>query len=183
MTGESRSLANMFKAWWKCLSINSLDIISENKSISGYHLGVLLNNPAFIKTTIADINTLFELYESKKIQIQIDSTYGYSKIGEAMKRMHSRQNVGKIILKPDAEMPALVVAAKEVEAVAAAIEQITLDTGADKAKEEAPQQEQITLTATEQPKIEEKVNETKPIVSEITMQESSLTAGECATRE
>ena len=181
MTGESRSLANMFKAWWKCLSINSLDIISENKSISGYHLGVLLNNPSFIKTTIADINTLFELYESKKIQITIDTTYGYSKIGEAMKRMHSRQNVGKIILKPDAEMPAPVVEAKEVEAVAAAIEQITLDTGADKV-EETPRQEQAT-TAAEQPKIEEKANEIKPIVSEITMQESSLTAGECATRE
>jgi hypothetical protein len=177
MTGESRSLANMFKAWWKCLSINSLDIISENKSISGYHLGVLLNNPSFIKTTIADINTLFELYESKKIQITIDTTYGYSKIGEAMKRMHSRQNVGKIILKPDAEMPAPVVEAKEVEAVAAAIEKVTLDN-----VEETPRQEQTTPAA-EQPKIEEKANEIKPIVSEITMQESSLTAGECATRE
>lgn len=103
MTSENRSLMNAFKTWWKCLSINSLEIMHENKSISGYHLGVLLNNPSFIKTALKDIHKLFNLYEEGKIKIRIDSTYPYSKIGEAMKRMHSRLNVGKIILKPDSE--------------------------------------------------------------------------------
>jgi len=104
MTSETKSLMNTFKTWWKCLSINSLEIISENKSISGYHLGVLLTNPTFIKTANQDIQKLLDLYEQGKIRIKIDSTYAYSKIGEAMKRMHSRLNVGKIILKPDSEL-------------------------------------------------------------------------------
>jgi len=100
---------NAFKTWWKCLSVNSMEIMSENKSVSGYHLGVLAKNPAFIKTVTEDINTLIGLYEQGKIKIVIDSTYGFSKIGEAMKRMHQRLNVGKIILKPDSEMPVVTV--------------------------------------------------------------------------
>jgi synaptic vesicle membrane protein VAT-1 len=103
MTNENRSLISAFKTWWKCLTINSLEIISENKSISGYHLGVLFNNPIVFQKTISDVNTLLNLYKDGKIKIQIDSIYPYSKIGEAMKRMHTRQNVGKIILKPDSE--------------------------------------------------------------------------------
>lgn len=108
ITSESRSLVNAFKAWWKCLSINSLDIVSENKSVSGYHLGYLLNNPVVAKEMLNDINVLLDLYEKGQIKIKIDSTFSFSKIGEAMKRMHSRQNIGKIILKPDSEFEHLV---------------------------------------------------------------------------
>ena len=103
ITNENRSIVNAFKTWWKCLSVNSLGIISENKSVSGYHLGCLLTNPAAAKKTMSDVATLMDLYEQGKIRIKIDSTYPYSKVGEAMKRMHTRQNVGKIILKPDSE--------------------------------------------------------------------------------
>jgi len=123
MTGENKSLLNAFKTWWKCLSVNSLDIMHENKSISGYHLGVLLNNPSFMQTTIQDVNTLIDMYEHGKIKIKIDSTYAYSKIGDAMKRMHTRLNVGKIILKPDAEIQPE--ATTEVQTVASA-EQVKL---------------------------------------------------------
>ncbi len=69
------------------------------------------------------MNTLIDLYEQGKIKIKIDSTYGYSKIGEAMKRMHSRLNVGKIILKPDSEIQPETTS--EVQTVASA-EQVKL---------------------------------------------------------
>ncbi len=129
MTGESRSLMNAFKTWWKCLSVNSMEIMNENKSVSGYHLGVLAKNPAFVKTVTQDINTLIGLYEQGKIKIVIDSTYSFSKIGEAMKRMHQRLNVGKIILKPDSEMPVTLAAESKVEVVVpetASTEQVKL---------------------------------------------------------
>lgn len=104
MTQESRSLISAFKTWWKCLSINSLDIVSENKSISGYHLGYLMNNTSVASKTMEDIQTLLKLYQDGKIKIKVDSVFGFSKIGEAMKRMHERKNVGKILLKPDSEI-------------------------------------------------------------------------------
>lgn len=105
MTTESRSLINALKTWWKCLSINSLEIMSENKGVMGYHLGVLLANESAMKKVMEDLKILMGMYKTGQIKIQIDSTFAYSKIGEAMKRMHTRQNVGKIILKPDSECP------------------------------------------------------------------------------
>jgi hypothetical protein len=104
ITTESRSLFTALKGWWKCLTVNSLDIMSQNKSISGYHLGYLISNKAFQTQLQEDLRVLLSLYEQNKISIKVDSTFGFSKIGEAMKRMHTRQNVGKIILKPDSEL-------------------------------------------------------------------------------
>jgi len=180
MTGESRSLASMFKTWWKCLSINSLEIISENKSVSGYHLGYLLNNPAFMATATKDIDSLLRMWTEEKIKIQIDSTYGFSKVGEAMKRIHQRLNVGKIILKPDAEMPVPVVAEPAVEAVAATLEEVKITETEAKSTEEKVEEACEKKKESEAPKAEEKIIE-KTNVSEITKPQS--TEGECATRE
>jgi hypothetical protein len=115
MTTESRSLISAFKTWWKCLTINSMEIISDNKSISGYHLGHLFLNETALKKTLKDIDILMNLYKEGKIKMQIDSVYPFSKIGEAMKRMHSRQNVGKIILKPDCEIQETVTSENQVK--------------------------------------------------------------------
>ena len=104
ITSESRSFVNAFKAWWKCLSVNSLDIMSQNKSVCGYHLGFLMGNPSCVQELSNDISNLVEMYNKGQIRIQHDSTFAFGKVAEAMKRMHSRQNVGKIILKPDSEI-------------------------------------------------------------------------------
>jgi hypothetical protein len=77
--------------------------MSENKMVGGYHLGYLLNNPVLSAQLLNDINVLLEMYKQGKIKIKIDSTYSFSKVGEAMKRLHSRQNIGKVLLKPDYE--------------------------------------------------------------------------------
>jgi len=197
MTGENRSLANMFKTWWKCLSINSMEIMSENKSVSGYHLGYLLNNPAFMPTAIKDIDTLLRMWSEKKIKVQVDSTYGYSKVGEAMKHMHQRLNVGKIILKPDSEMPVPPAAEPSVEAVAASLEQVKItetstepknveekvDEKAEEKVEEKEEEEKKELDTETPVKVEEKTEEKiieKTNVSEITKPE---TTEEVATRE
>ena len=115
MTTESRSLISAFKTWLKCLTINSMEIIADNKCVSGYHLGYLLLNETAMKKTLKDIDILMGLYREGKIKMQIDSVYPYSKIGEAMKRMHTRQNVGKIILKPDCEIQETVTSENQVK--------------------------------------------------------------------
>lgn len=104
ITSESRSFVNAFKAWWKCLTVNSLDIINQNKSMCGYHLGFLMGNPSCVHELSNDISILLDMYNKGQIKIQLDSTFAFGKVAESMKRMHSRQNVGKIILKPDSEI-------------------------------------------------------------------------------
>ncbi len=120
--------------------------MSENKSVSGYHLGYLLLNEKAAQKALKDINTLIDMYKNKKIKINVDSEYPFSKISEAMKRMHSRQNVGKIILKPDCEFPELAVTSES---------QVKITTTVEKQEEKKPTT-----------KKEEKVVEEKKCVKE-----------------
>ena len=101
-SGESRSLVSAFKTWYKCFATNSISILSTNKSIAGYHLGYLLQDLENNRDTALNaINELFRLYEEDAIKPQVDTVHPFSKIGEAMQRMHNRQNVGKVLLRPD----------------------------------------------------------------------------------
>jgi NADPH:quinone reductase-like Zn-dependent oxidoreductase len=117
IANENRSFVNAFKAWWKCLTVNSFDIMSDNKIVSGYHLGYLLNNSGVGKEMQTDLGVLIELYNKGIIKMKVDSIFSYSKIGEAMKRMHTRQNIGKILLKPDSEIGPLVNSPEQVKIV------------------------------------------------------------------
>ncbi|CAF3325435.1 unnamed protein product [Rotaria socialis] len=103
-SGENRSLLTAFKTWYKCFSTNSLSILSNNKSIAGYHLGYLLKDLDTTKEiALNTITELFRLYNEGAIKPQIDTIHSFSKVGEAMQRMHNRQNIGKILLRPDDE--------------------------------------------------------------------------------
>jgi NADPH:quinone reductase-like Zn-dependent oxidoreductase len=102
--GENRSLLAAFKTWYKCFATNSLSILSTNKSIAGYHLGYLLKDLDSTKEIAFNtITELFRLYNEGAIKPQVDNIYSFSKIGEAMQRMHNRQNIGKVLLRPDNE--------------------------------------------------------------------------------
>lgn len=106
-SGENRSLLTAFKTWYKCFSTNSLSILSNNKSIAGYHLGYLLQDVEKNQHLASEtLNELFRLYNEGAIKPQIDQIYPFSKTGEAMQRMHNRQNIGKILLRPDYDTPA-----------------------------------------------------------------------------
>lgn len=103
-SGENRSIFSAIKTWYKCFSTNSLSIPSTNKSIAGYHLGYLLKDLENNKdVALNTINELFRLYEEGAIKPQVDTVFSFSKIGEAMQRMHNRQNVGKVLLRPDSD--------------------------------------------------------------------------------
>ena len=135
-------------------------MVAENKCVSGYHLGYLLNNPTVAEELKADMKAIFDLYRDGKIKVKVDSTYGFSKIGEAMKRMHSRLNIGKIILKPDSEMPAEVVAATTTDEVK--LQTSPAEQPVSKAKVERNESKKSKKGAKAEPEIK------KPIVDEIT---------------
>ena len=125
ITKENRSLVNAFKAWWKCLSVNAFEIMEQNKSVSGYHLGYLFNHPDAQRQVLDDLRTLLDLYEQKKIIMRIDSTYSFSNVAEAFRRIHARQNVGKILLKPDAEFTEAEVSTDQVKLVTTVTSSVT----------------------------------------------------------
>lgn len=151
MTAESKSLVSAFKTWWKCLSVNSMELMSENKSVSGYHLGVMVNNPRTMAKACQDMEKIITLWKEKKVKLQIDSEFPYSKIGEAMKKMHARGNVGKIILKPDCEWKEPIVA-EETAATTSSIAET-------KETVKPVETEQITLSTEEKEKVVKELTE------------------------
>lgn len=69
----------------------------HNRSISGFHLGTLANtSPEKIREVYA---VICELFINKQLKPRIDSEWEIDDFIEATKRMESRKNIGKIILK------------------------------------------------------------------------------------
>ncbi|XP_013889382.1 synaptic vesicle membrane protein VAT-1 homolog [Austrofundulus limnaeus] len=97
VTGQKKNLLAMAKTWYHQLSLNTLKLMQSNKAISGFHLGYITDEELFDRTVLK----LLELYRQGKIKPRIDSCYHFEEVAEAMKRMHERQNIGKVILLPE----------------------------------------------------------------------------------
>ncbi|KAF7642156.1 hypothetical protein LDENG_00263350 [Lucifuga dentata] len=97
VTGQKKNLLAMAKTWYNQLSVNSQKLMQANKAVGGFHLGYI-NDEELISSTMA---TLLQLYNQGKIKPRIDSCYHFEEVGDAMRRMHERQNIGKVILLPE----------------------------------------------------------------------------------
>ncbi|KAM6898636.1 synaptic vesicle membrane protein VAT-1 homolog isoform 1-T1 [Lycodopsis pacificus] len=108
VTGQKKNLLAMAKTWYNQLSLTALKLMQSNKAVCGFHLGYITDGELISRTMFK----LLELYDQGKIKPRIDSCYHFEQVTDAMKRMHERQNIGKVILLPEAKE----VEAKEVEA-------------------------------------------------------------------
>ncbi|XP_069547919.1 synaptic vesicle membrane protein VAT-1 homolog [Brachyistius frenatus] len=97
VTGQKKNLLAIAKTWYNQFSLNTMKLIQTNKAISGFHLGYITDEELFTRMMLK----LLELYRQGKIKPRIDSCYHFEEVADAMKRMHERQNVGKVILLPE----------------------------------------------------------------------------------
>lgn len=97
VTGQKKNLLAMAKTWYNQLSLSALKLMQANKAVCGFHLGYIPDEELISNT----MQKLLELYEQGKIKPRIDSRYHFEEVADAMKRMHERQNIGKIILLPE----------------------------------------------------------------------------------
>uniref|UniRef100_UPI0037E7B3BD synaptic vesicle membrane protein VAT-1 homolog n=1 Tax=Semicossyphus pulcher TaxID=241346 RepID=UPI0037E7B3BD len=98
VTGQKKNLLAMAKTWYNQLSLSTLKLMQANKAVCGFHLGHIPDEELISRTMLK----LLELYEQGKIKPRIDSCYHFEEVTDAMKRMHERQNIGKVILLPEA---------------------------------------------------------------------------------
>lgn len=83
--------------------VSPLKLYDENKTISGFNLRKLLfqqDRHDYIRSLV---ETVYKLWEKKKIQPLLDSSWAFEDIPEAMQKMHDRKNVGKITFDPNQE--------------------------------------------------------------------------------
>ncbi|KAG7334845.1 hypothetical protein KOW79_001441 [Hemibagrus wyckioides] len=93
LSGQKKNLFAVAKTWYQQFSIHTLSLCQNNRAVCGFHLGYLDSE------LVTDVmNELLGLYQQGKIKPRIDSTYHLEQVGDAMRRMQERGNIGKIIL-------------------------------------------------------------------------------------
>lgn len=97
VTGQKKNLLAVAKTWYNQLSLTTLKLMQSNKAVCGFHLGYISDEQLISRTMFE----LLELYGQGKIKPRIDSCFHFEEVTDAMKRMHERQNIGKVILLPE----------------------------------------------------------------------------------
>lgn len=95
LAGQKKNLIAVAKNWYHQFSIHTLSLIQGNKSVCGFHLGYLDGETELITQAMS---TILDLYKEGKIKPRIDSTWHLEQVGDAMRKMQERNNIGKMIL-------------------------------------------------------------------------------------
>ncbi|XP_041856802.1 synaptic vesicle membrane protein VAT-1 homolog [Melanotaenia boesemani] len=95
LAGQRKNLLAVAKNWYHQFSIHTLSLIQGNKSVCGFHLGYLDGETELITQAMSII---LDLYKEGKIKPRIDSTWHLEQVGDAMRKMQERNNIGKVIL-------------------------------------------------------------------------------------
>uniref|UniRef100_A0A8D8Z3P1 Synaptic vesicle membrane protein VAT-1 homolog n=1 Tax=Cacopsylla melanoneura TaxID=428564 RepID=A0A8D8Z3P1_9HEMI len=79
-------------------SVEYLDLVMNNRSISGLHVGLICENaPLRVK---ACMEHLFTLCMEEKIAPIVHATFTFDQIQNAQEELLERRNIGKILLRP-----------------------------------------------------------------------------------
>ncbi|XP_032392678.1 synaptic vesicle membrane protein VAT-1 homolog [Etheostoma spectabile] len=98
LAGQKKNLLAVAKNWYHQFSIHTLSLIQGNKSVCGFHLGYLDGEMELITEAM---NTILDLYKQGKVKPRIDSTWHLEQVGDAMRKMQERNNIGKVILNTE----------------------------------------------------------------------------------
>lgn len=100
VTGPKRSLMTLARTWWNQFSVTALQLLPANRAVAGYHLGYLVDEVEMVRGVVA---RLLALYNQGHIKPRIDSVWPFEKVGDAMRQMQEKKNVGKVVLVPGPE--------------------------------------------------------------------------------
>ncbi|XP_054907906.1 synaptic vesicle membrane protein VAT-1 homolog [Poeciliopsis prolifica] len=157
LAGQRKNLIAVAKNWYHQFSIHTLSLIQGNKSVCGFHLGYLDGEMELITQAM---NTILDLYKQGKVKPRIDSTWHLEQVGDAMRKMQERNNIGKVILttEPMPEEEKKEEAKKEDKKEDKKKEDKKKD---DKKKDDGKKEEKKDDKKKEEPKKEEKKEEPK----------------------
>ncbi|XP_043957181.1 synaptic vesicle membrane protein VAT-1 homolog [Gambusia affinis] len=157
LAGQRKNLIAVAKNWYHQFSIHTLNLIQGNKSVCGFHLGYLDGE---VELLTQAMNTILDLYKQGKVKPRIDSTWHLEQVGDAMRKMQERNNIGKVILttEPMPEEEKKEEAKKEDKKEDKKKDDKKKD---DKKKDDGKKEEKKDDKKKEEPKKEEKKEEPK----------------------
>ncbi|KAG9264472.1 hypothetical protein AMEX_G22745 [Astyanax mexicanus] len=95
LSGQKKNLFAVAKTWYQQFSVHTLSLIQGNRSVCGFHLGYLDSETELISEAMTAV---LDLYQQGKVKPRIDSTFHLEQVGDAMRKMQERNNIGKVIL-------------------------------------------------------------------------------------
>ncbi|MBX3193173.1 MAG: zinc-binding dehydrogenase [Labilithrix sp.] len=98
-SGKKRSLLHAALQVMQIKKWNPMDLMGDNKTISGCNMGHLFGELDMLGEQFED---LVKLYEEGKIKPYVDKTFRFSEAAAAHHYIHDRKAKGKVILVPDA---------------------------------------------------------------------------------
>lgn len=91
-------LRNILKIpWW---SMSPPSLINNNLGVLGVNMGRMWNETARLGAWLA---SLVELFEAGKVRSHVHASVPFSEAAQAHELLHSRENIGKVVLVPDEE--------------------------------------------------------------------------------
>ncbi|HZR48758.1 MAG TPA: medium chain dehydrogenase/reductase family protein [Streptosporangiaceae bacterium] len=74
-----------------------LQLMNQNRTVSGVHIGHLLEQAALLRE---ELEAVLALWDQGKIKPRIDMAYPFAEAADAHRRILQRQNIGKVLLTP-----------------------------------------------------------------------------------
>ncbi|KAM3175751.1 hypothetical protein ACTXT7_007898 [Hymenolepis weldensis] len=100
VTGERKNLFNFAKSWIQMDRISPLKLLEENKMLGGCSLKQMLFRQHNSKPIFDAWKALMQLLSEKKIEPIIDSEWSFEEVKDALHKLQSRENFGKVIISP-----------------------------------------------------------------------------------
>ena len=93
--GKSFSFITTMKEVFSMPKYKPMDLMSQNKSIMGYHLGRLAGAEDKIQTAVI---ALSKLVQEDKLSPVIDKIFPFTKAAKAHEYIQNRKNFGKVLI-------------------------------------------------------------------------------------
>eukprot|EP00999_Lentomonas_sp_LEN2_P002791 NODE_659_length_1283_cov_66.545848_g620_i0.p1 GENE.NODE_659_length_1283_cov_66.545848_g620_i0~~NODE_659_length_1283_cov_66.545848_g620_i0.p1 ORF type:complete len:379 (+),score=81.09 NODE_659_length_1283_cov_66.545848_g620_i0:49-1185(+) len=102
--GERRSLWSVISGYFATPNVSFLDMMDRNFAVFGVNMGKYFDSKELVMDELQELQLL---YKEGKIRPIVDSIYKFSDAANASLRMHQRLNMGKVLLVPDDQFPAI----------------------------------------------------------------------------
>ena len=81
MVGERRNLSALFQMWWNLFSFKPLFAMTDNKTVSGFHLG-FLDQGESKKIVMSVALDVLRMYKEGHVKPQVDSVWLFEKVSD-----------------------------------------------------------------------------------------------------
>jgi NADPH:quinone reductase-like Zn-dependent oxidoreductase len=95
--GRRRSLVRVARQFLSIPRFSPLQLMEDNRGVAGINMGHLWGEPEMV---LGEIEALLALFREGRIRPRIDSTFPFQEAARAHRRLHDRENVGKVLLVP-----------------------------------------------------------------------------------